>query len=141
MADLRACDDLQKKAFDETTAILNANPEVSLFMAICTPAVPGAAEAVKQAGRKDVKVIGLGLPNDNKRYVHEGITDCVVLWNSMDLGYLAVRASHDLATGTLKAGDTSIQAGRLGSIEIQKDNILLGKPFTFTKENIDQFDF
>ncbi|WP_406693982.1 substrate-binding domain-containing protein [Singulisphaera sp. Ch08] len=141
MAALRPCDDLQKKAFDETTAVLNANPEVSLFMAICTPAVPGAAEAVKQSGRKDVKVIGLGLPNDNKRYVHEGITDCVVLWNSMDLGYLAVQASHDIVAGTLKAGDTSVKAGRLGSIEIKGDNILLGKPFTFTKENIDEFDF
>ena len=62
-------------------------------MAICSPAVPGAAEAVKQSGRDDVKVIGLGLPNDNKRYVHEGITDCVVLWNTMDLGYLTVHAA------------------------------------------------
>ena len=66
MAALRPCDDLQKKAFDETTTILNADPDVKLIMAICTPAVPGAAEAVKQSGRDDVKVIGLGLPNDNK---------------------------------------------------------------------------
>ena len=28
-----------------------------------------------------------------------------------------------------------------GTVEIQGDNILLGKPLTFTKENIDQFDF
>ena len=40
MAALRPCDDLQKKAFDEATAILNANPDVKLIMAICTPAVP-----------------------------------------------------------------------------------------------------
>jgi len=59
----------------------------------------------------------------------------------MDLGYLAVRAARDLAAGTLKAGETSIEAGRLGTIQIEGDNILLGKPFTFTKENIDQFDF
>ena len=90
MAALRPCDDLQKKAFDEANTVMNADPGVKLFMAICTPAVPGAAEAVKQSGRTDVKVIGLGLPNDNKRYVHEGITDCVVLWNTMDLGYLTV---------------------------------------------------
>ncbi len=66
MAALRPCDDLQKKAFDETNSILNANPDVKLIMAICTPAVPGAAEAVTQSGRTDVKVIGLGLPNDNR---------------------------------------------------------------------------
>jgi len=141
MAALRPCDDLQKKAFDETTAILNSDPDVKLIMAICTPAVPGAAEAVKQAGRDDVKVIGLGLPNDNRRYIHEGITDCIVLWKTGDLGYLTVEASDALARGTLKAGDTQLEAGRLGKIAIEGDNILLGKPFTFTKENIDQFDF
>ncbi len=141
MAALRPCDDLQKKAFDEAKTILNAEPDVKLFMAICTPAVPGAAEAVKQSGRTDVKVIGLGLPNDNNRYVHEGITDCVVLWNTMDLGYLTVQAAVALAEGALKPGATEFRAGRLKKIEIQGDNILLGQPFLFTKDNIDQVDF
>jgi rhamnose transport system substrate-binding protein len=141
MAALRPCDDLQKKAFDEASTVMNADPSVKLFMAICTPAVPGAAEAVKQSGRTDVKVIGLGLPNDNKRYVHEGITDCVVLWNTMDLGYLTVTAAAALKEGTLKPGATSLNAGRLGKIEIKGDNILLGQPFLFTKDNIDKFDF
>ena len=141
MAVLRPCDDLQSKAFDEANTILNAYPNVKLIMAICSPAVPGAAEAVKQSGRKDVKVIGLSLPNDNKRYVHEGVTDSIILWNTMDLGYLTVYASQALKNGTLKPGATSIQAGRLGTIAIQGDNILLGKPMVFTKDNIDHFDF
>ena len=141
MAVLRPCDDLQKKAFDEAGTILNAFPRVKLIMAICTPAVPGAAEAVRQSGRPDLKVIGLGLPNDNKLYVHEGITDCVILWNSMDLGYLTIYAARDLVRGTLKPGAIEMTAGKLKRIEIQGDNILLGKPFSFTKDNIDQFDF
>ena len=119
MAALRPCDDLQKKAFDEANTVMSANPGVKLFMSICTPAVPGAAEAVKQAGRSDVKVIGLGLPNDNKSYVHDGITDCVVLWNTMDLGYLTIQAARALKNGTLKPGDTHLKAGRLRSVEIQ----------------------
>ena len=73
-------------------------------MAICSPAVPGAAEAVKQSGRTDVKVIGLGLPNDNKRYVHEGITEAVVLWNTMDLGYLTIHAAQGPEGGHAQAG-------------------------------------
>jgi rhamnose transport system permease protein len=141
MVELRPCDDKYAKAFDEAKTILNARPNVKLIMAICSPAVPGAGEAVKQSGRKDVTVIGLGLPNDNKRYVHEGITESVVLWNTMDLGYLTVYAAQALKKGTLKAGDKVIDAGRLGRIAIQDDNILLGQPFTFNKENIDQFDF
>ena len=103
MAALRPCDDLQKKAFDEATTLLSADPEIKLFMAICTPAVPGAAEAIKQSGRTDVKVIGLGLPNDNKRYVHEGITDSLILWNTADLGYLAVLAAQGVVDGIAQA--------------------------------------
>ena len=124
------------------TALLGANPDLKLIMAICSPAVPGAAEAVKQAGKAGaVKVIGLGLPSENRSYVKDGVTQAVILWKVQDLGYLTVQAANALAKGTLKAGDKSIKAGRLGDVAIDGDSIVLGKPFTFTKENIDQFDF
>ncbi len=141
LAALRPCDDLQKKAFDETNTLLSSNPNIKLIMAICTPAVPGAAEAVKQSERKDVKVLGLGLPNDNKAYIHEGITDSLILWNTADLGYLAVLTTKAVVDGKLKAGDPSFQAGHLGVVNLEGDNVLLGKPFSFTRENVDQFDF
>jgi len=141
LVDTRACDDQQSKAFEEASSFINAYPNLKLIMAICSPGVPGAAEAVKQSGRSDVKVIGLGLPNDNKPYVHEGVTDSIVLWNTMDLGYLTVYAADALARDKLKPGDTSLAAGRLKTVEIEGDNVLLGKPFTFTKDNIDQFNF
>src|SRR6266446_5424922 len=141
MADLRPCDDMKDKAFAEATAILNANPDVKLLMAICSPAVPGASEAVKQSGRKDVKVVGLGLPNDNKRYVREDITPSVILWNTENLGYLSVHAAVAVVKGELKPGATNFKAGRLGDLEIKGDNVLLGKPFVFNKENIEQFNF
>jgi rhamnose transport system substrate-binding protein len=88
-----------------------------------------------------VKVVGLGLPNDNKRYVREGITPAVILWNTENLGYLTVQAASALGKGELKQGATQFKGGRLGELEIKGDNILLGKPFVFTKENIEQFDF
>ena len=139
---VRPCDDFKDKAQSEATALMSANPNLKLIMAICTPGVPGAAEAVKQAGKTGkVKVIGLGLPNENKRYVHEGVTESVILWNTMDLGYLTIYAGAALAKDQLKPGATSIKAGTLGTFEIKGDNILLGKPFIFNKGNIDQFDF
>jgi rhamnose transport system substrate-binding protein len=139
---VRPCDDSKDKAQAETTALLSANPGLKCILAICTPGVPGAAEAVKQAGKAGkVKVLGLGLPNENKIYVHDGVTQSVILWNTMDLGYLAVYAADALARGTLKSGDPTFKAGTLGTFEIKGDNILLGKPFVFNKDNIDQFDF
>ena len=135
------CEDVQAKAFDQAQSILNAYPNVKLIMAICSPGVPGAAEAVKQSGRTDVHVVGLGLPNENKKYVHEGITTAVVLWNTMDLGYLTVYSAETVKNGTLKPGDTSIEAGRLKTVKVVGDNVMLGIPFTFDNSNIDGFDF
>jgi ABC-type sugar transport system substrate-binding protein len=138
---VRPCDDSKDKAQAETTALLSANPSLKCILAICTPGVPGAAEAVKQAGKTGaVKVLGLGLPNENKIYVHDGVTQSVILWNTMDLGYLTVYAADALARGTLKTGDTSFKVGDK-TYEISGDNIMLGKPFVFNKDNIDQFDF
>ena len=96
---LRPCDDLKDKAQSEATALLSANPNLKLIMAICSPAVPGAAEAIKQAGKTgQVKLIGLGLPNENRRYVQDGVTDTVILWKTLDLGYLTIHAATALAT-------------------------------------------
>ncbi|MEY4939931.1 MAG: Autoinducer 2-binding protein LsrB precursor [Verrucomicrobiota bacterium] len=139
---VRPCDDLKDRAQSEATALMSAHPNLKLIMAICSPAVPGAAEAVKQAGKTGkVKVIGLGLPNENKRYVHEGVTDTVILWNTGDLGYLTIYAGVALAKGELKRGATNFKAGSLGNFSIAGDNILLGKPFLFNRTNIDQFNF
>ena len=138
----RPCDDLKDKAQSEATALLSANPNLKLIMAICSPAVPGSAEAVKQAGKVGaVKVMGLGLPSENRRYIKEDVTQSIILWKTIDLGYLTVQATVALARGELKPGATTFKASRLGNVEIQGDNILLGKPFVFNKSNIDQFDF
>jgi rhamnose transport system permease protein len=141
LVDVRPSDDDRKRAFDETQTLLKVHPDLRLIMAIASPAVPGAAEAVKQSGRSDVKVTGLGLPNACKPYIHDGVVDSIVLWNTIDLGYLTVRAAHALATGALKPGVTALAAGRLGQVEVKGDNVLLGTPFTFTRENVDRFDF
>ncbi len=59
----------------------------------------------------------------------------------MDLGYLTIQSAHALAKGGLKPGATTLVAGRLKSVEVKGDNVLLGTAFTFTKDNVDQFDF
>ena len=138
---IRPSDDDRDKAFAETQTILRVYPDVKVVVGIAAPAVPGAAEAVKQSGRKDVLVIGLSLPNLCKPYVHAGVIESVVLWNTRDLGYLTVFAGDALAKGMLKTGAAAIVAGRLGSIAIRQDQIMLGEPFVFNKGNIDGFDF
>jgi rhamnose transport system permease protein len=138
---IRPSDDDRDKAFAEAQTIMRVHPGVKLIMAIAAPAVPGAAEAVRQASRRDIQVMGLSLPNMNKPYVHDGIVQTVILWNTTNLGYLTVRAAALAAAGTLAPGSTSIDGGRLGPIEVRGEEILLGTPLVMTKDNIDGFDF
>src|SRR5258708_23131358 len=93
---IRPCDDDRDRAFAETQTLVKVYPNLKLIMGIAAPAVPGAAEAVKQSGRKDVQVIGLSLPNLCKPYVHEGVAHSAVLWNTHDLGYLPVYVGKPL---------------------------------------------
>jgi rhamnose transport system permease protein len=141
LAVIRPSDDDRDKAFSEAQTIMRANPEVRLLMAISAPAVPGAAEAVRQAGRRDVRVIGLSLPNINKAYVHDDVVQTVVLWNTTNLGYLTVQAATLAARQAIPANATSIEAGRLGKVEVRGQEIVLGAPLIMNKSNIDQFDF
>ena len=141
LATIRPSDGDRDRAFAETQTVLKVYPNVRVIMAIAAPAAPGAAEAVKQSGRNDVKVTGLSLPNMCKPYVHDGVIDSIVLWNTRNLGYLTVYAADALAKSKLKRGDTAFEAGRLNRIEVRGDQVMLGEPFVFNKTNIDQFDF
>lgn len=135
---IQPSDSDRDRAFAETQTILKVYPKVKVIAGISAPAVPGAAEAVKQSGREDVKVTGLSLPSMCKPYVHAGVVKSFVLWNTTDLGYLTIYAAHALKNGTLADG---FKAGRLGPREVRKDHVMLGEPFVFTKDNVDRFDF
>ncbi len=141
IATIRPSDDDRDKAFSETQTILKVHPDVKLIMAISAPAVPGAGEAIRQTGRRDVDVIGLSLPGICKPYIHDGVVQTIFLWNTKHLGYLTVYAGAMLTRNQIPAGATSIQAGRLGTLEVSGSQIILGAPLLIDRKNIDKLDF
>jgi rhamnose transport system permease protein len=133
-------DDDRDKAFTQTQSILKVYPQAQLVIAISAPAVPGAAEAVKQAN-STVNVIGLSLPSICRSYIHSGAVQSIVLWNTRDLGYLTVYAAWLDATHKIALRDTEVSAGKLGSLQIRGSQIILGKPLLIDKRNIDSLPF
>jgi ABC-type sugar transport system substrate-binding protein len=132
----------QKLAFQVAQDLLRAYPNLRGIFAISSVAFPGAAEAVRQSSKKGkVLVTGLSTPNDMREFVKDGTVVSVVLWNTLDLGYLTLRAADALARGNLKPGMAELPAGKLGAKKIVGDNILLGNILVFTKDNIDQYKF
>ena len=129
-------------ALADAMDVIKKYPQLKGIFGISSVSFPGAAEGVEQSTRiGEILVTGLSTPNDMKKYVNNGTVKSVVLWNTIDLGYLTVYVGDALARGKLKKGAAMIQAGRLGEKPIVGDNIMLGDILVFTKDNIDQFDF
>lgn len=126
-----------------TTLITKYGEDLDGLFGMTSVATPAAAEAVTQAGMcGQVAVVGLATPNAMKPYVESDCVKSVVLWNPVDLGYAAVYVMRAVVDGTLTPESTSVEAGRLGTLEVVNGSeILLGLPFVFTKDNINDFDF
>jgi rhamnose transport system substrate-binding protein len=134
-------EDLQL-GIDITKNYLRANPDTAGVFGITSVALPGAAEAVEQEGLEgEVAVTGLSTPNDMKPYLESGAVEEFVLWNPIDLGYLAVHVANAQIEGNLPESGT-FEAGRLGKVKmVAEDEVLLGPPLVFTQHNIDQYNF
>lgn len=129
-------------ALADAKDVIKKYPNLKGIFGISSVSFPGAAEAVEQSGKSgEILVTGLSTPNDMKTFVKNGTVKTVVLWNTVDLGYLTVHVAHAAATGKLSVGDTKFMAGRLGELDVVGDNVLLGDILRFTSENIDDYDF
>lgn len=131
-------------SFNQANTLINKyGEEMKGIFGMTSVATPAAADAVTQAGQcGNVAVVGLATPNAMKPYVASDCVKSVVLWNPVDLGYAAAYVMRAVADGTLEPGATSVEAGKLGELQvINGSEILLGAPFVFTKDNINDFDF
>lgn len=137
-------DDEDEKSYNEALGLMRTYPELKGIVSPTTVGIAASARAVQDQNKVgEVIVTGLGTPNQMREYVKSGAAPAFQLWNPVDLGYLAIYALDAIATGQIEGnpGDT-FSAGRLGEYTVDENGVvLLGPPFTFTAENIDNFDF
>ncbi len=132
----------QAEATRTTQDVIKSRPDLNGIFGITSISFPAATDAVVGAGKQEtIKVVGLATPNAMREKVKSGQIGSVILWNAVDLGYLTIQVAKSLREGTLQADAKEFTAGRLGKIAIEGDEVILGKPLVFTKDNIDQYDF
>ncbi len=132
-----------EKTKDVTLNYLRANPGTKGVFTVDGIAEVGVAEAVEQLGLQGkVTIAGIGVPNSVRPYIKDGTVKEAVLWNPVDIGYAAIYISKAQLDGTLDPAKGFVKAGRLGDLKFtSKDEILLGPPLVFTKDNIAQYHF
>jgi rhamnose transport system substrate-binding protein len=137
-------DDDDQTSFDKTAALLQTHPNLKGIISPTTVGIAAAARYLSTSAYKGtVALTGLGTPNQMREYVEDGTVTAFALWNPADLGYLTAYAAKALIEGEItgEEGD-SFEAGKLGDYEVGADGtVLLGDPFVFDAENIDDFDF
>ncbi len=136
-------DDDDQTSFDRTAALLQSHPDLK---GIVSPTTVGIAAAARYLSTSDAKgkvmLTGLGTPNQMREYVKDGTVEAFALWNPADLGYLAAYTAKALVDGEIEGEGDSFEAGKLGDYTVGADNtVLLGDPFVFNADNIDEFDF
>ena len=132
----------------QAQGLIQAYPNLKGIISPTTVGVQAAAQELQQEGKcGTIKLTGLGLPNDMRKYVKAGCAGNFALWNEQDLGYLATYVAHYVLSGKLtgKIGQT-FKAGHLGTYKVQvsdgnKPVVVLGPPLVFTPQNIDKYHF
>jgi rhamnose transport system substrate-binding protein len=137
-------DDDPQLSYDRTVELLTAYPDLKGIISPTTVGMTAAAQAIAAEGRTgEVQLTGLNLPNLARESVENGTVQEFALWNPADLGYLAYYAAAAIINGEITgAPGETFEAGRLGSYTIGENGVvLLGPPFIFNADNIDEFDF
>jgi rhamnose transport system substrate-binding protein len=134
-------------AEDSVTAALglvDSHPDLELIMAPTTVGIVAAAQAMTQEGLcEQIKVSGLGLPEEMAPYVESGCAPEFALWSFVDLGYLAYYVAYGIATDQITAEEgTTFVAGRMGEYTIEVDptrdaglRVLMGPFSVYNAEN------
>ncbi len=139
-------DDLTDKSYQEMQGLINSYPNLKGVISPTTVGIAAAAVCIADNNLTGkIKLTGLGLPSEMAEYITAGVCEGMYLWNPIDLGYCAAYATVAVVKGDLNgAVGEKFAAGRLGEQEIYDAGdggtfTIVGDPFHFTKENIEDW--
>ena len=127
-------------AYDKTVELLKAYPDLTAIFD-CSAHGSGIAQAIKDKGRTDIKVISLAIPSMSATYIKDGSMVHGQAWRPADAGYATCYAAYLLASG--QGVETGTNLGITGYESVTVDGgIAYGyAPLVFTAENIDDYNF
>jgi rhamnose transport system substrate-binding protein len=137
--------DQSEESYNQALALIDQHPDLELIMAPTTVGIAAAAKAMQDEGLcEDVKVSGLGLPDEMAEFTESGCAPEFALWSFVDLGYLTYYVTYGIVTGQIEAAEgATFNAGRMGTYTIETDptrdaglRVLMGPFSIYNADNI-----
>lgn len=120
--------------------LLQKHPDLAGIACVNSPGPPGAARAVIAAGKAGkVKIWGLSLPSENRKYIKQGVVNGLILWDPAKLTYVTAKLVNDYLDG--KKPVDGMQIKGVGKLQVRKNGVIIMPGVVITKENVDTFDF
>lgn len=130
------------KSVADTKDLINSHPNLKGVIGQCSTSAPGTARAITELHKiGQVFATGDGVPNDMKPYIANGAVKSFVLWDPSKLGYLTIWAGLQILQGKSFAAVNTVPT--IGQVTYDATNkvLLLGKPITFDKSNVSNYNF
>jgi rhamnose transport system substrate-binding protein len=138
-------DDEPQKSTTEAEALLQTYPNLRGIISPTTVGVAAAAQVLQSAGKADeVKLTGLGTPNQMRPFIKDGTVEAFQLWSPYNQGWLAAHFAVGVRNGDIEiAPGNTFDVPNLGTVTIEDKNVIntQAELTTFNAENIDDFDF
>ncbi|MGQ9456202.1 MAG: autoinducer 2 ABC transporter substrate-binding protein [Armatimonadota bacterium] len=120
--------------------LLQKHPDLAGIACVNSPGPPAAARAVIAAGKAGkVKIWGLSLPSENRKYIKQGVVNGLILWDPAKLTYVAAKLVNDYLDGKKPIDGMRIEG--VGKLKVRKNGVIIMPGVVITKDNVDTFDF